>query len=65
MSKPLINMQRIKRKKSKYVTKENQQTMKERNKLWKRQEKSEKIFRNNNKINNKMTIHTYQLLLWI
>ena len=28
--KPLINTQMIKRKKSKYITKENQQTMKER-----------------------------------
>ena len=28
--KPLLNMQRIKRKKSKYITKENQQTMKDR-----------------------------------
>ena len=39
----LINIQRIKRKKCKYVTKENQQTMK------KRQERIKKISRNNHK----------------
>ena len=32
ISKQLINMQVIKRNKSKYITKENQQTMKERKK---------------------------------
>ena len=44
-------MQRIKRKKSKYITKENQQTMKKKG--------SEKIFRNNHKMSNKMAINTY------
>ena len=46
--KPLINMQRIKRKKSKYIAKENQQNMKER---------PERIRENlnNHKTRNKMT----------
>ena len=45
-------MQRIKRKKSKYITKENQQNMKDK-------KRSEKIFRNNHNTSNEMTIHTY------
>ena len=40
-------MQRIKRKKSNYITKENQQSMKGK-------KESEKIFRNNHKRSNKM-----------
>ena len=42
-------MQRMKRKKSKYMTKENQQTMKEKDR-----KRSEKISRNNKKTSNKM-----------
>ena len=50
--KPLIHMQRIERKKYKYITKENQKTMKE-------IQESEKIFRNNHKTSNKMAINAY------
>ena len=49
-------MQRIKRKKLKYITKENQQTMKED----KDKKRSEKLFRNNHETNHKMTkTHIY------
>ena len=51
--KTLINNQRIKRKKSKYITKESQQTMRER-------KKSKEIFINNHKTNNETTTNTYQ-----
>ena len=51
--KPLINIQRIKRKKSKHITKENQ-------KSWEKDKKGpEKVFRNNHKTSNKMAINTY------
>ena len=55
--KPLINMQRIRRKKSKYITKVNQQNMRE------RQERIEKIIRHHNKTGNKMAIHTYKSII--
>ena len=47
-------MQRIKRNKSKYNTKENQQSKKEKD-----NKESEKIFRNNHKTSNKMALNTY------
>jgi len=52
--KPLTNMQKIRRKKSSYITKENQQTMREIKKG------SEKSLRNKHKTNNKMIILIYQ-----
>ena len=51
-------MQKVKRKKPKYITKEKQQTMKEENKKG-----SEKIFRNNHKTINKMAINTYLTII--
>ena len=45
-------MQRIKRKNSKYITKENQQNTKEK-------KGSEKISRNNHKTSNKMALSAY------
>lgn len=51
--KPLIDMRRIKRKKSKCITKENKQSMK------KNKKGSEKIFRINHKTSNKMAIGMY------
>jgi len=45
--KPVIDMQRIKRKVSKYITKENQQTMKEK-------KRSEKNYKHKHKTSNKI-----------
>jgi len=53
VSKITINMQRRMRKKSKYITKENQKTMNE-GKMG-----SDKTFRNNHETSNKMTTNTY------
>ena len=55
--KPPINLERMKRKKTKYITKENQQK-----KSVKDQKGSEKIFRNNHKTN-KMTSNIYLSLM--
>ena len=53
--KPLINMQRIKRKKSNYITRENQQTMKKR----KTRKDQRKISRNKHKTSNRMKTNRY------
>ena len=50
--KPAIDMQRINRKEWKYIIKEIQQTVRE------KQEGTEKNYKNNYKTNNKMSIRT-------
>ena len=50
--KPITDTQKIKRKESKYITNESQQTIKEESK-----ERSEKIHKNNHKTSNEMAIN--------
>ena len=54
--KPVIDTHRIKKKESKYITKESQQTVTEKSKKG-----TEKNYKNNHKTRNKMTINTYLL----